>query len=93
MSIIRELYYGNIKPVDQSFFQNTKEFQESQKALWTYQAKLYPLLNEPEKELFDKFSEAHQKLTAVSSAENFTNGFSLGLRIAFESMGQLRYIE
>jgi len=93
MSIIRELFYGRVKPVDQSFFQSTEEFQEAQKAFWLYRAKMHAVLNEEDRKLFDEFNETIQKFETISNGENFANGFSLGLRISFESMGQLRYID
>lgn len=92
-SIIRELFYGNINPSDQSFFQSTEEYQVAQKDFWLYRAKMHAVLNEEDRKLFDKFNDTIQKFETVSNGENFANGFSLGLRLAFESMGQLRYVD
>lgn len=48
--------------------------------------KLLKLLDGTELELFQAFSDAQGKLSAVSIADGFVEGFCLGMRIAIEVM-------
>ena len=48
--------------------------------------KLLALLNEPVKELFQAFSNAHGNMSRIAITDSFVDGFCLGMKIAIEVM-------
>jgi len=84
-SILHEFYYGNINPNERPLVQSP-ECKQFLKIVSYSEEKLLKLLGGTEKELFQTFSDAHGKLSSVSIADGFVDGFCLGMRIAVEVM-------
>lgn len=84
-SILHEFYYGNINPNERPLIQSS-ECKQYHKIIVDSEGKLLKLLDDTEKELFQTFSDAQGKLSSVSIADGFVEGFCVGMRIAIEAM-------
>lgn len=80
-SILHEFYYGNINPNERPTVQSP-ECKQYLKIVVDSEEKLLKLLNGTELELFQAFSDTQGKLSSVSIADGFVEGFCLGMRIA-----------
>ena len=93
--MISELYHGNIAPATKSVV-NGSEYQKCQYAFCDAIDELEKLLNENEKQLLEKLTDAWNRLNSIGGEECFTEGFKLGARIALEIFekddGQLKPI-
>jgi len=83
--ILKDLYYGNISPCEKSFGRNSEYAKELKTASET-EEELLSLLNEPERELLQAFSDAHGNMSRIAIADGFIDGFCLGMRIAIAVM-------
>jgi len=84
-SILYELYYCNINPNERPLVQSP-EWKQFLKTVADNEENLLKLLNGTELELFQTFSDAQGKLSSVSIADGFVEGFCLGMRISIEAM-------
>ena len=83
--ILKQLYYGNISPCENSFDRNS-EYGKELKTVSDTEEKLLSFLHETEKELLQTFSEAHGNMIRIAIDDGFVDGFCLGMRIAIEVM-------
>ena len=83
ISILEELYHGNINPSAKTVVSGS-EYQKSQHKLGDLLEELEKLLNTEEKELLENIMTAWSELDCISSEERFTEGFKLGARISLE---------
>jgi len=84
-SILHEFYYGNINPNERPLIQSP-ECKQLLKIVADSEENLLKMLVGTELELFQKFSDAQGKLSSVSIADGFVEGFCMGMRIAIEVM-------
>ena len=84
MTILEELYYGNIEPNAKVFEQNSK-FGKAVKCMNEVEEKLLIALDGEEKNLFLQFSSLCNEVSTLSDLENFIIGFKLGLQIGIET--------
>ena len=77
MQILEELYYGNIRP-DIRFYGKDSPFVELARLREKNREKLLESLNESEKEIFEKFTDAQAEIDSIVRYEKFTYGFRLG---------------
>lgn len=76
MKLISELYHGNLDPSTKSVVQGS-EYQKYQHAFCDTIEELEKLLNENEKQLLEKLSDAWNHLNSIGGEESFTEGFKL----------------
>ncbi len=83
MTFLDDFYYGNIKPADNEFMQNS-EFNKVLKAFCSCESELRKANNAINKNADDTFTRlinSHNKLLAMTGLENFKTGFRLGVRM------------
>ena len=85
MSILEELWYGNVTPNQRSVGQDDRT-RKLGGYLLRHEGKLIPLLSEEAKELCEMIRENRQELPSLEECEVFCRGFRLGARIAYETM-------
>ena len=85
--ILEELFYGNINPQDKQFNRGTK-FDEAVRLLSKNEQKLIAMLDEKEKDLFDKFKDCQDEIDKYNSEDAFVAGFRLGARLVIESFSE-----
>lgn len=83
MSILEELYKGNVNPSDKYIKENS-EYAEINKQLTKYIDELLPLLNDEEKQLCEKIADTASNLGYISEKERFVEGFCTGAQIVLE---------
>ena len=82
-SIINELYYGNICPVEQ-MGRLTPEAKAILKRMHENEEKLEMSLNEQEKALLHAIQDDRLELAASVGEKRFREAFTLGARLAIE---------
>ena len=82
-SVINELYYGNICPVEQ-MGRLTPEARTILKRIHENVEKLEESLNEQEKTIFHSIQDDHLELAASVGEKRFREAFTLGARLAIE---------
>ncbi len=80
MSIIEELYYGNISPAERDFVKNSK-YDKAIRLLCSNEDLLRSSLKEEDLEHFTMFSEAEGIITDITGAECFKSGFRIGIKL------------
>ena len=82
--ILEELWHGNITPQTKRFDRSTR-YDTALKMLCKNEDKLNALLDEKEKEIFDKYQDCKDELDQYTEEDIFITGFRLGARIIIES--------
>lgn len=83
MSILEELYNGNINPVEK-YIKNGSEYQKLNKQLIEYIDELMLLLNNKEKQLCEKIINDILELGCIAEKEHFIEGFRMGAQMMWE---------
>ena len=84
-SIITELYYGSICPVEQ-MGRLTPEARAILKRIHENAEKLEESLNEQEKTILHSIQDDRLKLAAIVGEKRFWEAFTLGARLAIEML-------
>lgn len=82
---ISDLYNGKIDPINDKIKKGGAYEQKGQE-MCKYEAELLTLLDEMQKDIFNKFIKADNELIDISNGEQFTKGFKLGAKLAMETM-------
>ena len=85
MSIINELWHGNIIPQEDSRT-NSKEMKELLGYMSRHHENLEKSFTDEQKEIFEKFTECTNEMYGIAEREAFVRGFTLGARIIIEIM-------
>lgn len=85
MSIIKELYYGNICPCEMPIIK-TEEYQTALKKFVDYEKRLLEMLSNEERELYNKMMENKIAIEMMEGVEKFKSGFKLGAKFMMESL-------
>lgn len=83
MSILHELYGGNIAP-GMSAFKKDSEYESTLNTIVEKEKDLLARLTDEEKDLFIRFRDAQVRLNCLIAEENFIKGFKLGALIMLE---------
>jgi len=83
MSILQEIFYGNIFPHNDTF-ERDSEYGRAIQLIDCIEAKLLALLNDTEKSLLIEFCDAQLTLNNITAEENFIQGFKMGTFIILE---------
>ena len=84
-SVINELYYGNISPVEQ-MGRLTPEAKAILKRLHESEDKLEESLNEQEKTILHSIQDDQLELATIVGEKRFREAFTLGARLAIEML-------
>lgn len=91
MSILQELFYGNIFPHNDTF-ERDSEYASAIQLIDCSETKLLALLNDTDKSLFIDFRDAQLTLNNITAEENFIQGFKMGALIILEVFEKQRGI-
>lgn len=83
MSKLKELYYGNVCPVEKNIEKGSEYYEFSKKTAVT-EEKLLKSLNDEEKKLYEVVLECRSKQECILEEEIFVDGFRLGAQIMLE---------
>ena len=86
MTVLENLYNGNIEPTDSDSLKNNMRYKEGLRLVGRLQEELSSTLNEEQKELFEKYLMATNKLSIVINEETFKSGYRLATQIMIECM-------
>lgn len=84
MSILNELFYGNIAPNEKSIRRDC-EYANLERLANKNEEKLQSLLTEEAKVIFEKYKECVFDMAQISEREFFIDGVKFGLKITVEA--------
>ena len=82
---INELWHGNIVPQEDSRT-NSKEMKELMGYIASHSEYLENLLNDEQREIFDKFRECWNEYVSLAEAAIFEYAFKFGARLTQETL-------
>ena len=74
MTILEDLWYGNVRPTERSIVRGSKL------------DNLMGSLTDKQKESFEKFKDCQSEITAYLETEAFTSGFTIAVKLMVEVM-------
>ncbi len=80
MSILEDLWYGNISPWERPFKKDSS-YSELLALVIRHQEDLLGRLNDEEKEIFEKYADCTSEMHDLTEREAFSKGFTIGARI------------
>ena len=83
MTILEELFYGNISPFEK-YIRPQSEYADVSHRLTEHSEELRTLLNKEGKALYDKIENDYADMNCISEKERFIEGFCLGAQIILE---------
>ena len=83
--VIRELYYGNLRPCDRGYRQDS-DFAIAMDAFATHEQWFRNNLNGETAKRFDELISCHNSIVDTMSYENFRTGFQLGAMMIMEAV-------
>ena len=83
--LLKELWHGNIVLQEDSR-NNSGEMKELMGYIARHSEDLEKLLNDEQREIFDKFRECWNEYVSLAEAAIFEYAFKLGARLTFESL-------
>ncbi len=84
MSILEELFYGNLNPSDQTF-ERKSQYGKAMDVIARNEEILTELLEGKEARRFSDFVNAYDEILGITSVENFITGFQLGARFILDT--------
>ena len=88
MGILDELYYGNIDPHTRRV-QPDSQLGKMRALLVHDEQKMRAMLNEEQKDWFERCKELNGEISELQEREMFANGFSLAVRIMTQVMNTM----
>ena len=88
MTTLENLWYGNIRPVEQ-FVEGNAEYRNLLRLVGNNREKLEATLTPEQAELFEKFYTAVNEMNSTAEVQAFSYGFRLGACLMNESGAQL----
>lgn len=92
MNILENLYYGNINPHERYIKQGSK-VDKLVKLICKNEEDLNNSLTEKQKEIFEKFKDSTNELSAITEKDSFCSGFILATRIMMQVAEGLQEVE
>ena len=86
MTVLENLYNGNIEPTDSERLKNNVRYKEGLRLVGRLQEEMAETLNEEQKEIFEKYLTAANELSIVINEETFKTGYRLATQIMIECM-------
>ena len=87
MDIIKELWYGNVSPFEQST-RGDKQLKELLSLMACNRDELEETLTEKQKEALEKFEENMNEMHGIAERDAFSYGFRLGVQLMAEAFLQ-----
>ncbi|MBE6720667.1 MAG: hypothetical protein E7571_08475 [Ruminococcaceae bacterium] len=84
MTVLENLYNGNIEPTDSDSLKNNVRYKEGLRLVGRLQEELSATLNEEQKAIFEKYLTAANELSIVINEETFKTGYRLATQIMIE---------
>ena len=84
MTTLEDLWYGNIRPVEQ-FVEGNAEYKNLLRLVDNNRGKLESTLTPKQAELFEKYYTAANEMNSVSETAAFKFGFNLAVWLLIES--------
>ena len=84
MTVLENLWYGNIRPVE-SFVAGNTEYKSLLRLVGKNREKLEATLSHEQAELFEKFYTAVNEINSTAEIAAFSYGFRLGAHLMNES--------
>lgn len=85
MTILEDLWYGNVRPTERSI-QRGGKLDNLMKLLCQNEDDLMSGLSEKQKESFDKFKDCQSEITDYLETEAFAAGFTIAVKLMVEVM-------
>ena len=85
MSIIEDLWYGNISPCERDI-KRSSNYADALERIVQLETALHARLNDEEKELLERFVDCSNEMCCISEREMFVQGFILGAKLIIEVM-------
>ena len=85
MSIIEDLWYGNISPCERDI-KRSSDYADALDRIVQLETELHARLNDKEKEILEKFVNCTNEMYCISEREMFVQGFMLGAKLIIEVM-------
>ena len=85
MTILEDLWYGNINP-HEAILQDNKRFKSLLSLMGRNRDKLTNTLTEQQKEMLEKYDDTVNEMHSLAEQVAFQYGFSLGIRLMMESI-------
>ena len=85
MSVIKELWHGNICPQTDSR-NNSPEMKELMEYMARHHDDLLKTLNDEQKAIFEKFHDCWSEYMSLAEAAIFEYAFKLGMQITIETL-------
>ena len=84
MTLLENLWYGNVNPVE-GFLEGNKEYKNLLRIAAKDQERLNDALSPEQAELFEKYESAAKEMHAAAEVEAFSYGFRLGVKLMIEA--------
>lgn len=85
MSVLEELWYGNLEPSEFSF-SSSQEYKELLNLVSRNEEKLLSTMTQEQKELFSRYSDCVREFQSLTELLLFQSSFKLGARMMVEMM-------
>ena len=85
MSVLEELWYGNLEP-SEFFFSSSREYKELLHLVSRNEEKLLSTMTKEQKELFSRYSDCVREFQSLTELLLFESSFKLGARMMAEMM-------
>ncbi len=83
MTVLEDLWYGNIRPVE-TYIEGNMEYKNQLSLVSKNRETFEGELSQEQLELFEKYNASVNEMNAVSETAAFRYGFALGVRILVE---------
>ena len=84
MSILDDLYYGNIIPCDSAGLLDSEAYNKALDDMVECQKDLEEMLDDEQRLMLERFVEASDVLGSVIESEMFKNALSMGMKLMME---------
>lgn len=85
MTILEDLWYGNVRPTERSIVRGGK-LNNLMKLLCQNEDDLMSGITDKQKENFEKFKDCQSEITDYLETEAFTQGFTIAVKLMVEVM-------
>ncbi|MFI3214027.1 MAG: hypothetical protein R3Y24_11885 [Eubacteriales bacterium] len=92
-SIFYALYFGGVRPWEESKLPLSKEYRKLTKTSCDMQEKILAQLGGEGKQLFEDYLKLNNEISGHFEVEKFKEGFILGTRLMVETFTDRRYDE
>jgi len=89
MTILENLWYGNIRPIEE-FVDGNAEYRSLLRLAGNNREKFEATLSPEQSELFEKYCTAVNEMNATAEVQAFSYGFRLGVRLMIEAFSGIK---